>query len=331
MLINDLISEFSYEEAEVALYDPNMRMRTLMRGMLLTIGFRSITESRNARDVVTTMKLHPIDLLIIDLDHEPDQICGVVRDIREGAVGTNPYIVIIGLTGKPEKEMISRSLNTGIDDLIAKPISPKILSERTTNLVRNRRDFVVTTSYIGPDRRGKERRNEGDLESIKVPNTLRHKATGDNEAIADTQALDGMQHQVNMHRIYCLARKISKESEKIENELAVSRNGRVPSWKYRDLAEKISTVNRIIAAENVDVLEPISGSMQAVVKSIYASEQPTARHFAILRLHGEAIGEAIKDERAAAKLIAQALEQTVELKRSYRARPAKRSEPDAPL
>jgi len=325
MFHNDQSKELSYEEADVALYDPNMRMRTLMRGMLLTIGFRSIKEARNTAEVVATMKLHPVDLLIIDLDHEPDQICEVVREIREGAIGTNPYIIIIGLTWKPEKEMISRSLQAGLDDLIAKPISPKILSERTTNLIRNRKEFVVTTSYLGPDRRGKERRIEGDLESIKVPNSLRHKATGDKQAIADTQALDTMAHLVNMHRIYRLAKEISGQCEILENEFSVSKNSRKPSWNYRDMAQKINAINTIVVAEKVEILGPISESMQSVVKSMYASESPTARHFSILRLHSEAIGEAIKDERAAAKLIAEALLQTVEMKRSGKAGPARKS------
>jgi len=325
MLHNDLNKVLDYEEADVALYDPNMRMRALMRSMLLSIGFRSITEIRNAQEVEDKMKDLAVDLLIIDLDREPDQICGVVRDIREGVIGTDPYIVIIGLTWKPEKEMISRSLRTGLDDLIAKPISPKILSERTTKLVRNRKEFVVTTSYIGPDRRDKERRIEGDLDPIKVPNSLRHKATGDKEAIADTQALDTMEHKVNLHRIYRIARNISVACEKIEGDFAIAKTGRNPSWNYRDMAQQINAIYKLVTIEELEVLTPISKSMQSVVKSMYALEEPTARHFSILRLHGEAIGEGIKDERAAAKLIAQALKQTEELKRSSRARPAKQS------
>ena len=325
MLHNDLNKVLDYEEADVALYDPNMRMRALMRSMLLSIGFRSITEIRNAQEVEDKMKDLAVDLLIIDLDREPDQICGVVRDIREGVIGTDPYIVIIGLTWKPEKEMISRSLRTGLDDLIAKPISPKILSERTTKLVRNRKEFVVTTSYIGPDRRDKERRIEGDLDPIKVPNSLRHKATGDKEAIADTQALDTMEHKVNLHRIYRIARNISVACEKIEGDFAIAKTGRNPSWNYRDMAQQINAIYKLVTIEELEFLTPIAESMRLVVKSMYALEEPTARHFSILRLHGEAIGEGIKDERAAAKLIAQALKQTEELKRSSRARPAKQS------
>ena len=326
MFTNELKKEYSYEEADVALYDPNMRMRTLMRGMLLTIGFRAINEARNADEVVGIMKVNAVDLLIIDLDHEPDQICNVVRDIREGTVGANPYIVIIGLTWKPEKEMISRSLGTGLDDLIAKPISPKILSERATNLIRNRKKFVVTPDYIGPDRRGKERQIEGDLDPIKVPNTLRHKATGDKEAVADTQALDAMQHQVNTHRIYRLAKEICGESERLENEVGASKDGRAPSWNYRDMTQKITTVSQLIAAEKIEILGPIAESMQAAIKSMYAAEQPSARHFSIMRLHGEAIGEAIKDERAAARLIAMALKEAVQIKMSCKAaKPARKT------
>ena len=325
MLHNDLNKDLDYEEADVALYDPNLRMRTLMRGILLSLGFRSINEARNAKEVVNAVNLQPVDLLVIDLDHEPDQICGIVRDIREGVIGTDPYMVIIGLTWKPEKEMISRSLRTGLDDLIAKPISPKILSERTTKLVRYRKEFVVTTSYIGPDRRGKESRIEGDLDPIKVPNSLRHKATGDMEAIADTQALDAMEHIVNLHRIYRIARKISVACENIEGDFAIAKSGRNPSWNYRDMAQNINAIYKLVSIENLEVLTPIAESMRLVVKSMYALEEPTARHFSILRLHGEAIGEAIKDEHAAAQLIAEALLQTVGIKDSRKASPARQS------
>ncbi len=326
MLHNDLNKVLAYEDADVALYDPNLRMRALMRGILLSLGFRSINEARNAKEVVNAVNLQPVDLLVIDLDHEPDQICGIVRDIREGVIGTDPYLVFIGLTWKPEKEMISRSLRTGLDDLIAKPISPKILSERTTKLVHYRKEFVVTTSYIGPDRRGKESRSEGDLDPIKVPNSLRHKAIGDKEAIADTQALDAMEHIVNMHRIFRIAREISVACEKIEGDFAVGKIGRNPSWNYRDMAQQINAIYKLVTIEKLEVLTPIAESMRLVVKSMYALGEPTARHFSILRLHGEAIGEGIKDERAAAKLIAQAaLKQMEELKRSSRARSAKQS------
>ncbi|MCZ6862281.1 MAG: hypothetical protein O7I42_18750 [Alphaproteobacteria bacterium] len=325
MRLDDQKMDYSYEEADVALYDPNLRMRTLMRGMLMTIGFRSIIEVRNTEEVVNTINLLPADLLIVDLDYEPDQICGVVRDIREGLVGTNPYIVIVGLTWKPEKEMISRSLQTGFDDLIAKPISPKILSDRTTNLINNRKEFVVTTSYLGPERRRIERQIKGDLDTIKVPNSLRHKATGDKSAIADTQALDTMEHIVNTHRIYRLAKEICRECRKLERQFAVSKFGRGLSWNYRELTYKINAINKLVTIESIEVLVQISESMQAVIESMDAADQTTAQHFSILRLHGEAISEAIKDERAAAHLIANALLQTMEIKRSCKASPAKQS------
>ncbi|MCZ6862280.1 MAG: response regulator [Alphaproteobacteria bacterium] len=325
MFSSDQHKEITYAEVEVALYDPNVRMRSLMRSILLTIGFRSINEARNAREIVATIRLQPTDLLIIDLDHEPDNICAFIRDIREGVFGTNPFIVIIGMTGNPEKAMISRLLQTGLDDLIAKPISPNILSERTMNLIRNRKKFLVTTSYIGPDRRGEKQRFEGDLESILVPNSLRYKTTGDKEAIADTVALDTIERLVNMHRIFRFAREICEECERLEGEFAVNEIGKIPSWNYRDMAEKTDAINEKITFGNVEVLVPISESMRLVVKSIYALEQPTARHFSILRLHGEAIGEAIKDERAAAQLIAEALVQTVGIKGSTKLNPARQS------
>ncbi len=57
------------------------------------------------------------------------------------------------------------------------------MRQRVVNQIENRKEFIATDDYVGPDRRAENRDlSEDDLASIKVPNSLRHAATGDESA-----------------------------------------------------------------------------------------------------------------------------------------------------
>ena len=58
--------------------------------------------------------------------------------------------------------------------------------KRTANLINNRQPFIVTTDYVGPDRR-KDSERGSEIPLVEVPNTLRAKATGDKTAAIDAK------------------------------------------------------------------------------------------------------------------------------------------------
>lgn len=314
-------AELNYSDIDVVLLDPNLRMRTLMRGALLGVGFRNIYECRSAEEVIGIVAMQPIDLLILDLDADTEEVCALIRDIREGKIGSNPYVVTMALTWTPEQEMIARTLESGADDLIAKPVSPKMLADRTQNLVRNRKDFVVTTGYVGPDRRGGKRANATDLPLIKVPNTLRYKITGDASAAASPSAIEAARRNVKMHRVYRLSVEISMEAKKLERQLALASNQN-EVLETATLKPLVDQANALIAEEGLSKLAPIGDSMRALVTSVLQARAPTEADFEVLRLHSQAIAATIHDPEAAAELVASALNQAtriVEGRRSTRA------------
>ncbi|HUT49382.1 MAG TPA: response regulator [Alphaproteobacteria bacterium] len=301
------------DRVRVAHFDPNMRMRTLLRGMLLTTGFREIRECRSLDNIISLLETDAIDLLLIDIDTDTDEICKIVREIREGRLGPDPYVVIMALTWKPEQDMISRALQTGTDDLIAKPISTKVLAERTANLIYNRRDFVVTTSYIGPDRREPERRKPGDLPAIKVPNSLRFKATGDAAAVADVGALTAARETVKSHRVVRISAEISDKALVLEAGITGNTRAKISSADLKELVRKVTEINRLIETEELTQLATIGHSMTHVVNSIVDVGQASKRLLALLRLHSQAIAATVKGDKAAAELVTNALGRAVEV------------------
>ena len=73
--------------------------------------------------------------------------------------------------------MVKKVIESGSDDLLPKPLSSGHLISRIEQLVQARKSFVVTSEYIGPDRRNTEER-ESEITLLQVPNSLRVKVTG---------------------------------------------------------------------------------------------------------------------------------------------------------
>ena len=309
-------SGIALDKVRVAHFDPNMRMRTLMRGMLLTTGFREIRECRSIQDIITLLETDAIDLLLIDIDTETDEICTIVRDVREGRLGPDPYLVIMAMTWHPEQDMIARALQTGTDDLIAKPISTKVLSERTANLVHHRRDFVVTTSYVGPDRRTPDRHKPGDLPTIKVPNSLRFKATGDPAAVADVGALAAAREVIKTHRVFRISAEISDKALTLEKGIDGQKRAAIPNADLKELVDKVAEINRLIRSEELTQLKTIGHSMTHVVNSIVEVGHASKRLLAVLRLHSQAIAATVKGDKSAAAMVSNALGRAVKVVQS---------------
>ncbi len=300
--------DLKFGGVRVALLDQNMSMRRLIRSSLNSVGFTSILECRNAEDLTGQIKTNELDLMMIDLDNENDHICRLIRKIRNCELGDNPFVVILALTWHPEREVIRQALSAGADDVVTKPVSAKILAERVTNLIEHRREFVVTESYIGPERRSLPDNRPGDLPTIKVPNTLRYKATGDKSAAVDHEDIKRSRREVKIQKVYRYATKIAAQTTDIEERLAKNGEAGVPRHHLEELAEIVGAINDSIVREDLEHLSGIGASMTSVMDGILRAEAPTKRQLEILRLHGHAVVASVQDQDGAAAIVAQALE-----------------------
>ena len=139
--------------ASVVLLETNSEMRRLVKSALLGIGFGFVYDCRTVEQVrdAAVAETKP-DIFVLDLDRDKDMVCHLIEDIRHSRLGDNPFVIIIGMTQYPEEPIIQSVLDAGTDDLVAKPVSIKILAERIEYLIKNRKDFVATTGYLGPQR-----------------------------------------------------------------------------------------------------------------------------------------------------------------------------------
>src|SRR5215475_14063815 len=117
----------------------------------------------------------PPDLVLADTQGAADELCGAIQQLRQGAAGYNPFIVIIVTAWEKSSSLITKVVNSGADDLLLRPFSTALLGQRIEAHVDRRKGFVITTEYVGPDRR-REGARASNVELFEPPNSLKMKA-----------------------------------------------------------------------------------------------------------------------------------------------------------
>jgi DNA-binding response OmpR family regulator len=169
-----MITKRFFETAEVLIYDPVAENRNATRASLHSLGFRKVESTPTISALSQRLRSTPPDLLLAEISGGEQEICPLIQSVRRGELGDNPFIVTLATTWRRDGSIITQAVNSGADDLVARPVSTSVLGERIRLLADRRKGFVVTSDYIGPDRRRAAR--PGDAQCMEVPNPLKFRA-----------------------------------------------------------------------------------------------------------------------------------------------------------
>ena len=160
----------SFESAETVIFDPVTANRNTTAASLHRLGFRNVELAASLESLNSILSAKSPDLFLCEAVGSEAQICKLVQSIRHGTFAKNPFKVIVVTTWRSDDLLVPQLLNAGADDLLVRPISTAVLSERIKLHIEKRKNFVVTGDYIGPDRRSDSAR--GGAPTFPVPNSL---------------------------------------------------------------------------------------------------------------------------------------------------------------
>ncbi len=202
------MGQVQFDQVSALLFDPETTTRRSHRAALEDLKFRHVTVATDARQFALLLERDTFELIVCEAFVGDLAICDVVRSIRDGEMGPNPFVTVL-LTSWPRPEpLIRRAVDSGADDVLLRPFSPKQLTERVRHLARTKRPYVVTSDYVGPDRRRSPKRPTPDL--IDAPNMLHALAVGDPAARAQAEtAIPEVRAQIARERLRRVALRVA--------------------------------------------------------------------------------------------------------------------------
>ncbi len=169
------MSQLFYDLAETLVYDPVSANRTATRSALYSIGFRKIETVATLETFAEAIRRRPPDLALCEAQGADNELCGLIQSMRQGAPGFNPFVIIIVTAWDKNVALVQRVVNSGADDLLLRPFSTTLLAQRIETHAAKRKSFVITSDYVGPDRR-KDTSRASNVELFSPPNSLKMKA-----------------------------------------------------------------------------------------------------------------------------------------------------------
>ena len=175
------MNRLSFKQVNVLIVDPDLLNLDGIRMILRNSRFGRLETGENLAYIKERLEHTSPDLLIAAADLPDGSLSSLVGDIRHHKIGPDPFLPVIAMTGNPNEDLVRSIVDSGADDLLIKPLSTVQLLERVTTLVNQRKPFVVTCDYVGPDRR-KSSNRPTTVPMLEVPNALKVKATGGSHA-----------------------------------------------------------------------------------------------------------------------------------------------------
>lgn len=232
-----------YHLATVLLFDPDPSLRQNTRSALLNIGFGEVVAVEEFAHFIDQVETGSFDLVLADSRSFEGDTLEVVHQIRRAALGQNPFVNVIVSLWDTAPEIVGSVINSGVDDLISRPMSRSQIRQRVERLVHARKPFIVTTDYIGPDRR-QVPRGYPEGSTMIVPNSLQAKVENKPEFDATPEAIEATMKAVNNRKISLFTEQLLRLSsaiillssgfDEMEDRTGVAR-------AMREITERLST------------------------------------------------------------------------------------------
>jgi DNA-binding response OmpR family regulator len=194
------MQRYHFKDVSLVLVEANRDIRGSIRASLMLEGFGEVHDTHLLDRARGWVEASPPDLLIADAQSFETESCGLFHGIRHQVLGEDPFVPIIALSGPGLPPQVKKVIDSGVDHILVRPVTIESLLDRILLLIRKRKPFVVTSDYIGPDRRTEMRAGE-QVPLIQVPNALRAKATKSADAAALRAEIHCAKAEINRRKM----------------------------------------------------------------------------------------------------------------------------------
>ena len=130
--------------------DESLYMRRILRDMLTRVGIKRVLEAPDGAEALGVLSESKPDLVILDWDLAILSGEEFIRLTRTPTTSPAPTVPIILMLSKPRRYAVDRAVSLGVNEIIAKPFSPKVLWSRLDEVINRARPFVQVKGLLRP-------------------------------------------------------------------------------------------------------------------------------------------------------------------------------------
>jgi DNA-binding response OmpR family regulator len=107
----------------------------------------------SASDAQKLLEKGTVDLVICEADLQDREGYELIKWLRRSGLDPNANAPVVMITGHTPMKKVLHGRDSGANAVVVKPLTPKILLDRIIWLANDKRDFILSENYAGPDRR----------------------------------------------------------------------------------------------------------------------------------------------------------------------------------
>ncbi|KQO57348.1 response regulator receiver protein [Methylobacterium sp. Leaf86] len=148
-----MIGAPTFPDLSAVIADESLYVRRIVRDMLQRTGLRRIQEAVDGAEALGCIAEVRPDLVIMDWDLAILSGEEVIRLIRNVETSPSPSVPLLLMIARPQKNTVERAVRLGVNEVIAKPFSPKTLWSRLDEVINRPRPYVTAKGMLRPSPR----------------------------------------------------------------------------------------------------------------------------------------------------------------------------------
>ncbi len=245
--IREVSRRFSLGDIRIIVGNAKTMIRDGIKGGLSRYGYAVVETAESIEQMRSAFAKGGVapDLMICDAGLPGGSFRDMIHDLRYRELGEDPFIGVMAISHASTRDTVQKLLDTGVDALMTNPVSAMDIHERIIDLIENRKPFIVTTDYIGPDRRRQSRPDAQLIERIDIPSAMRDKALSRYNARAHFERVKQTFRTVNRQKVerhafqigYLVERIVPALMENAAEDETLTMINRL-AWVCEDLARR---------------------------------------------------------------------------------------------
>ncbi|WP_425993801.1 response regulator [Caulobacter sp. DWR1-3-2b1] len=148
-----------YANLRFLLVDDNHHMRAIVSTILKGVGVKHVREAMDGAEALQALREGLVDIAIVDFKMSPLDGVQFTQLVRNSPDSVDPFLPIIMLTGFAERNRVFEARDSGVTEIVVKPVTARSLLDRINTVIFKQRPFIRSGDYFGPCRRRRDEPN----------------------------------------------------------------------------------------------------------------------------------------------------------------------------